>query len=365
ARPDTAPAYLPVFAAPRPGGPLPRGTRYSFTTDSFALSNAQTLSDLLAHIPGVYVARGGIYGQAEIVLYGGRGPAGLEVFWDGVPHLPLGRDSVYLDPARISLAPLERVDVVVLPATLRIYLVTARQRSTATASQVRIATGQVSTANYRGAYERRWRSGLGLSLVADYNNNDGIVGSSSTAFNSVDLWLKAEYLPSPRVGIAYQIASSSWKRSPSDVAGLTDHFDQKRRDGMLRLFLAARDDGLGPRLELTFATTTAAGDTAVPGRSLSQGALAPGAARGHGAAHRGRLGRAALGSAPRLHRGGAGTARLVRAGRAPRGAQATRRPRPDPSDALSHRARRPRAAARPPRLGLVLRSVRQRRQRLR
>src|SRR5439155_1288384 len=84
------------------------GTGYSFTTDSFALSNAQTLSDLLAHIPGVYVARGGIYGQAEIVLYGGRGPAGLEVFWDGVPHLPLGRDSVYLDPARISLAPLER-----------------------------------------------------------------------------------------------------------------------------------------------------------------------------------------------------------------------------------------------------------------
>src|SRR5207248_6421893 len=122
-RADTVPHYLPVFPQPIPPGPAPRGTRYSFTADSFALSNVQTLSDLLAHIPGVYVARGGIYGQAEIVLYGGRGPAGLEVFWDGVPHLPLGRDSVYLDPARISLAPLARVDVVVLPATLRIYLV--------------------------------------------------------------------------------------------------------------------------------------------------------------------------------------------------------------------------------------------------
>src|SRR3989449_5834248 len=197
----------------------------------------------------------------------------------------MGRVSTYLDPARISIAPLERVDVVVLPASLRVYLVTARQRSTATASQVRIATGQVSTAHYRGAYERRWRSGLGLSLVADYNNNDGIVGSSSTAFNSVDLWLKAEYLPSPRVGVSYQIAGSSWKRSPSDVAGLPDHFDQKRRDGMFRLFVAARDDGLGPRLELTFATTTTAGDSAVPGRSLSQGALALGTAWGHGALH--------------------------------------------------------------------------------
>src|SRR5204862_406561 len=99
-------------------------------------------------------------------LYGGRGPAGVEVYWDGVPYLPLGRDSVYLDLGRISLAPLERVDVLVLPATLRVYLVTARQQSTATASQVRIATGQARTANYRGSYERRWRSGLELGARA-------------------------------------------------------------------------------------------------------------------------------------------------------------------------------------------------------
>src|SRR5205807_6774250 len=84
--------------------------------------------------------------------------------------------------------------------------------------------------------KRRWRSGLGLSLVADYNNNDGVGGSSSTSFNSVDLWLKAEYLPTPRVGVSYQIASSAWKRSPSEQAGLTDHFVYKRRDGISRLF---------------------------------------------------------------------------------------------------------------------------------
>jgi len=261
---------------------LPRGTRYSFPADSFAFSNAQTLADLLGHIPGVYVARGGMYGQAEIVLYGGRGPAGIELYWDGVPYLPLGRDSVYLDLGRISLAPLERVDVVVLPAALRIYLVTKRQQSTATASQVRIATGQARTANYRGSYERRWRSGLGLSLVADYNNNDGVGGSSSTPFNSVDLWLKAEYLPTPRVGVSYQIASSSWKRSPSEQAGLTDHFVYKRRDGMFRLFAAARDDGLGPRVDAAFVTTSASADTAVIARSLSQGALTLGNRWGHG-----------------------------------------------------------------------------------
>jgi len=270
---DTTPAYLPGFAEPTPQGPLPRGSRYRFTADSFAFSSIQTLSDLLAHIPGVYVARGGIYGQAEIVLYGARGAAGLEVYWDGVPYLPIGRDSVFLDPARISLAPLERVDVIVLPAMLRVYLVTRRQRSTETASLVGVATGDVSTANYRGAFLQRWRSGMGLSLVADYNNNDGIGSTSSTAFSSVDLWLKAEYLPSPRLGVSYQLLSSSWHRAASAVAGLTDDFKSRRRDGILRMFVAARDDGLGPRAQLTFATASATGDTAVVHRSLSQGAI--------------------------------------------------------------------------------------------
>ena len=269
---DTTPAYPPVFAEPTPAGPLPRGTRYRFTADSFALSNIQTLSDLLDHIPGVYVARGGFYGQAEIVFYGARGAAGLEIYWDGVPYLPIGRDSVFLDPARISLAPLERVDVIVLPATLRVYLVTRRQRSTATASEVGVATGQVRTANYRGAFLQRWRSGVGLSLVADYNNNDGF-GNSSSPFSSVDLWLNAEYLASPRFGASYQILSSSWHRSPSDAAGSTDDFRYQRRDGILRVFAAARDDGLGPRAQLTFATASATRDTAVVDRSLSQGVI--------------------------------------------------------------------------------------------
>jgi hypothetical protein len=267
---DTLPRYLPELPQAVPAGPLPRGTRYTFNADSLVLSNVQTLSDLLAHIPGVYVARGGIYGAGEIVFSGGRGAAGLEVYWDGVPYLPLGRDSVFLDPARIPLAPLERIDVIVLPASLRVYLVTLRQRSTETASQVGVATGEVKTANYRGAFLHRWRSGLGLSLVADYNNNDGIEGSSSTAFNSVDLWLKAEYVPSARFGASYQTLSSRWHRSEGH---LTANWHPQRRDGILRVFAAARDDGVGLRAQATLATTSVSLDTAAPDRHLSLGAL--------------------------------------------------------------------------------------------
>jgi hypothetical protein len=267
---DTLPRYLPVFPEPTPAGPLPRGTRYTFTADSFAFSSIQTLADLLARIPGVYVARGGIAGAAEIVLYGARGAAGLEIYWDGVPYLPLGRDSVFLDPARVPLAPLERVDVIVLPAALRVYLATARQRSTETTSLVGVATGEASSANYRGSFLRRWRSGLGLSLVADYSNTDGLANSSSTAFHSTELWLNAEYVPSPRFGVSYQILSSSWHRN---AGPLTDDYRSERRDAILRLFAARRADGLGPRLEATLATTAVDKDTAVLRRTLRQGAL--------------------------------------------------------------------------------------------
>ncbi|MGH7606790.1 MAG: TonB-dependent receptor plug domain-containing protein, partial [Gemmatimonadales bacterium] len=240
---DTLPVLLPTFAAPIRAGPLPAGTRYTFTTDSLLFTNARTLSDLLNHIPGVYVARGGWYGQAEVVLYGGRGPAGLEIFWDGFPYLPLGRDSVYVDPARIPLAPLERVDVVVLPAVLEVYLVTAQPRSTTPTTQVGILTGDQNIAGYRAGYSSRARSGLGIALVADWNSLDG--ANTTTDFASSDLWAKVEYAPpGGRVGASFQISTAGWHREP-DADGLVDDWRQVRQDRLLRFFLASRDDGLG------------------------------------------------------------------------------------------------------------------------
>jgi hypothetical protein len=116
---------------------------------------------------------------------------------------------------------------------------------------------------------------VGLSLVADYNNTAGIGGTSSSAFNSVDLWLKFEYLPSPRLGASYQILSSAWHRdAQSGLTGtLTDDFHTERREAIYRVFAAARPDGLGLRAQATFATTHTSKDTAVADGSQSQGVL--------------------------------------------------------------------------------------------
>ena len=273
---DTLPHYLPVAPAPIPLGPLPAGSRYTFTTDSFAFSDTRTLADLLAHIPGVYVARGGQWGGAEAVLYGGRGPAAIEVYWDGVPYVPLGRDSVYLDVGRIPLAPLERVDVVVLPATLRVYLVTARQSSTATASAIGINTGVLTTTGYRADFLKRWHSGLGLSLVADWGGMTGPAGSATTSFNDVNLWFQGEYIPTPHAGVTFAITSVDWSRAANlpPPGPTVKSAGDTRADDIARLFWAARTDGTGPRLELTLARTAVSNDSLVPNESLTQAVLA-------------------------------------------------------------------------------------------
>ena len=268
---DTLERFLPVFGAAIAPGPLPRGARWSYDVDSLVFSNITTLGDLLAHIPGVYVARGGWFGAAEIAVYGGHGPMGLELYWDGVPYLPLGRDSVWLDPARVPLAPLERIDVEIRATVLRVHLVTARARSTFPRTEVRISTGNNSIAQYRGGFSKRWRSGLGLSLSADYRNLDGLTGTSTTAFNSVDLWLKAEFVPSQRFGVSYQVVSSAWNRAAE--GSMVDGWKQRRVDGILRAFAALRGDGLGTRFGLTLARGQTTNDSLVRDRSLYQAIL--------------------------------------------------------------------------------------------
>jgi len=271
---DTTTKLLPAFPLPIAPGPLPAGSRYTFTADSLIFTNARTLSDLLAHIPGVYVARGGWYGQAEPVLFGGRGAgaAAIEVYWDGAPYLSIGRDSLALDPARIPLAPLERVDVVVLPALLRVYLVTARPRSTAPLTQIGILNGVYGIAGYRGGYAARSRAGLGVSFVFDQNNIDGNPDATTTNFSSTDLWLKAEFIPPDgRLGASFQLLSSTWHRR--EAAGRVDDWHQERRDRLFRFFVAQRADGLGLRMTGTMSSSAVDRDTMVAARTLYQSSL--------------------------------------------------------------------------------------------
>lgn len=257
---DTARFFVATLPLPIAPGPRPWGERHVFNIDSLRFTGALTLSDLLARIPGVFVARGGFLGQAEPVFYAGRGAAGIDVYWDGVPLRPLGRDSVMLDAGRIPLAPLERVEVVRLPDRLRVNLVSARSADTEPRTAIAIITGDLDIADYRAAFSRRWRSGFGISLLADFTNLDGDPGTT-TGFRSNDLWMKLEFVPRSTWGASFHILRSDWDRNGR--ATLVDPLKLTRSERALRAFVASRSDGLGWRGEAFVAQSSASGDTAL------------------------------------------------------------------------------------------------------
>ena len=256
-RADTAAAepptyWISTYPTTTTPGPLPYGVRTVFDADSLRFIGALTLADLLIRVPGVYIARGGFYGQAEVAFYGGRGGAGIELYWDGIPFRPVGRDSVFLDVGRIALAPLERVEVVRSPDRLRVDLITHNIPDTDPRTGVIITTGDMDIGTYQGAFARRWRSGLGLALAANYGSLNGDAGTT-TGFRQGDVWLKFEFVPSPKIGASYQLLRTDARR---DSGQLVDPWHGDRRDGIWRAFLASRADGLGWRVEGSVASTS-------------------------------------------------------------------------------------------------------------
>src|SRR5207237_8877340 len=120
----------------------------------------------------------------------------------------------------------------------------------------------------RAGDSMRGRSGFGVALLADWNSSGaGTVGITTTSFGTSDLWLKLEYVPpGGRVGASFQISSSSWHRAAG--AGV-DAWRQDRRERLLRLFVAEREDGLGYRLSTTLATSGISQDTTIAPRTVS------------------------------------------------------------------------------------------------
>lgn len=251
--PDDAenPASFPTAPLEVPVTPLPHGTRFVFTRDSLIWTSAMTLADLLTAVPGVYIVRGGFLGLPEYVVYAGRGAAALEVFWDGHQMAPLGRDSVYIDPSEIPLTYLRRVEIEVLPATLRVYLVSERHEAAEARSIVRIVTGDFGVGDFSGLFQRRWSRGLGFNAAADFLSTAGASGGGRSDQLS-DVWLKIEWYPDSTTGTSYQFRRHSVASDPvldldGEVAILGRFGD--RTDLLFTLFKTTSPNGRGLRFD--------------------------------------------------------------------------------------------------------------------
>jgi hypothetical protein len=249
---------VPVLAALAPAGPRPALTRLVFTRDSIEWLSGATVGDLLAQVPGVYLWRGGYTGRPEPVSFQGRGATSAEYYLDGVPYLAAGVDSIAVDPALFSISFLDRVEVERWPGQVRVYLFTRRQDRLAARSRIAIARGDRNFARYEGSLERRFPSGLGFTLAADYLSSPTASGSGS-GYSNTQVFGQGGWIPSSRFGIQYQIMRSRPKRRAFTIADVTLSdtiglgFTASRTDAQIRLALRSRGDGTGSGLDVIYA----------------------------------------------------------------------------------------------------------------
>lgn len=256
----------------------PPGTRRVFTRDSIEWIAAQTIGDLLATVSGVYIQRGGGYGRPEMPTYRARGAGSVEFVVDGMPYGPVGRDTLAVDLSFLSLALYDRVEIISSSSMLRVQLWTRRHDRQAPRTKIGFSTGDLGLARYLASFERRYPSGLGVSLAADYfgiNASPGGTGASriTNAFGQLG------YLPTAHFGVQAQVLVQSIRRDVLLADGtaaqdtLTDALSGTRTDGQVRASWHQNDTGLGARVDVIAGRTTWRGDSV--SRSIGQfGAIA-------------------------------------------------------------------------------------------
>jgi hypothetical protein len=248
---------LPILGAEGPRSPL---TRTVFTRDSIEWGHAATVGDLLMQVPGVYLWRGGYTGRPEPVNFQARGASSAEYYLDGVRFLPAGIDSIAVDPVLLSLVFLDRIEVERWPGQIRVRLFTRRNDRLASRSRIAISRGDGDYARYDAALERRFLSGLGFALAADYLNSPTASGLSSD-YSNTGVWLQGSYHPTAWVGLQYQLMRTSPDRQSFviDNGGVEDTigvgYKATRTDAQIRLSLRRHKDDLGARADLIYART--------------------------------------------------------------------------------------------------------------
>jgi hypothetical protein len=255
----------------------PAGSRTVFTRDSIDWATAQSVAELLARIPGVYLERAGWIGSAVLPNYMAHGAASVTYELDGVPQVAIGPDSLAWDPSTIPLGILDSVDVTTTPGSMRVRLFTRAYDRQAPRTKVGVAQGDRGIARYFASFERRYTNGIGLSAAADYFGVNSLPTGGANTIGSG--WVQFGYVPTPRFGIQGQVITQSIDRGLLLNSGNSDTLlaavKGSRTDASMRAAWRQRDDGLGAGIDLLASHTEWSSDSAPGNEGIGQfGAVA-------------------------------------------------------------------------------------------
>ncbi len=245
---------VPIIRRPRAGTLLTPLTRIVLTRDTIDWQNAETVSDLLTRVPGVYLWRGGWAGRPELPSFQGRGAASVEYLLDGVPYLPLGSDSLSVDPSQLPLSFFDRIEIERFPGLLRVSLFTHRHDRRAPKSRIGVSSGDGDIARYQGALEKRGGSGQGFAFAFDHLSVPA-VGQGIGDYRNTQAWIHLGYVASPRFAAELQYFQAAPNREEAVAVGATaDTLSRarkgRRRDLQARVSLGGANAGTGLTLDV-------------------------------------------------------------------------------------------------------------------
>ncbi len=250
---------IPVAPRIGAGTLLPPLSRLVIDRDSILWHNAETVGDLLTKVPGVFLLRGGWTGRPELPTYQAHGATSVEYLLDGIPYLPIGQDSVMVDPSMLPLSFLDRVEVERMPGRLRVLLFTRRNDRSVPYSRIGIASGDLQYARYQGVLQKRSPKGPGLAVAFDHLAVPVQRGDPGAYSNTQGL-VRLEYIPSARRGAEVQLLLSGPDREAILASGRTGDTLSRprhgsRKDLLAHVFLLGGANGMGPRLDLLVGRT--------------------------------------------------------------------------------------------------------------
>jgi hypothetical protein len=246
---------------------MPGWSRIVLPRDSIDFINAETLGDVLAEVSGVYLWRGGWLGRAELPNYQGRGSTSVEYVLDGVPILPLGQDSLAMDPSLFPISMIDRVELETVPGLLRVHIYLRNHDLLTPRTRVAVARGDFNQARYEAAFEKRLRSGFGFTGAVEFRSTP----TTARRFDNSSVWVQMDWVPRPAFGAQLRYLATSTDReaeldtgTPPDTLALA--VKGGRGDLVGRVFFRNRQDGLGRRLDLIASRTSWSSDSLAESR---------------------------------------------------------------------------------------------------
>jgi hypothetical protein len=191
-------------------------------------------------------------GRPELPGFQARGAASVEYALDGVPYLPLGNDSLHIDPSQLPLSFFDRVEIERVPGLVRIALFSKRHDRRSPRTRIAVSSGDLDIARYQGTLEKRSTHGEAFGLAFDHLSVP-MSGGRLGDYRNTQGWLYLGYVPTTRFAAELSYYQSSPDREPI-LASETDTLSRgrkgTRRDLRARVALGGGADRTGVTLDL-------------------------------------------------------------------------------------------------------------------